>query len=155
MVSGASFITIPTNLNITSLRLSQHESMNVFRGAVDLCQTDGKDDGEERDLENIVPRRRVEKALRHDVLDDAGEGDARLGERRSRLEGGSAELYSDAGFHDVHGDQPDYERKRRRDLEVDHRPERQLPDTLEIITVPRDPDNEGCEQQPRHRRSLR
>ena len=32
MPNGANFITMPTNLNITSLRLSQTVSMNVFAG---------------------------------------------------------------------------------------------------------------------------
>jgi len=32
MPIGANFITIPTNLNITSARLSQNDSMTVFAG---------------------------------------------------------------------------------------------------------------------------
>ena len=57
------------------------------------------------------------------------------------------------GLHEVHGDQPDGERERRDDLEVDDRPEREPADPLHVVAVAGDADDERREQQ-RHDQRL-
>ena len=65
----------------------------------------------------------------------------------------TGDVHAVAGADEIHGGEPDDERERRHDLEVDDRPKRQLPHALHVVAVSRDPDDERREDQ-RHDQQL-
>jgi hypothetical protein len=112
-----------------------------------LRQRDGEDDREEHDLKHLVLRGSVEEALRNRMLDHARQRGVRARVLGAFLRRRRAEVDANAGFDQVDGKQADRQRQRRHDLEVDDRAERQSADTLHIVAVARDADDERRKQQ--------
>ena len=153
MPIGANFITIATNRNITSLRLSQNDSMNACAGPATRDQRDGEDDGEHDDLQRLrsprPPRRRsaarCAPAPPRTWVAVAGELGARPPCRR--------QAHADARPHEVHRQQAHDERERGDDLEVEQRPDGEPAHALHVVAVAGDPHDQRREQQ-RHDQSI-
>ena len=77
MPIGANRMTMPTNLNITSISPSQNPSIDSLGLPAHLRQRDREERGPEDHLQHLVVRRRLEEALGHDVLEESAEGGRR------------------------------------------------------------------------------
>ena len=117
----------------------------VLGAAAHLRETDGKQHRPEDDLQHLVGRRGFEEALRHDVFEDARECDLIAADRRSTC---GDERHADARLQDVDGKQPDDQRQRRHDLEVDDCLDAHAPDVFQVA-MRGDADNERGKQQRR------
>ena len=117
----------------------------LLGAATYLRESDREQHGPENDLQHLVAGGRVEKTLRHDVLEHGREGD-RLARRRRRG-GRHGGRHTDTRFDDVDRQQPDEQRQRRDDFEVDDRFQREPADALHVIAVARDADDQRAENQ--------
>ena len=81
------------------------------------------------------------------MLQDAADGGARRRELSALFGRRGDEVHTAPRLHDVHRQEPDDERQRRHDLEVDDRAQSQLADALHVVAVPRDPHDQRGEQQ--------
>ena len=121
-------MTMFVNLNIVSATASHHCDDRAALLA-DHPERNREEDAEHDDLEHVAFRHRLDDRLGHDVQEDLiprlrGRGDLRLRAHR--------QVDADAGLHDVDGDQPDDQRERRHDLEVDDRPQPHAADDLDV-----------------------
>src|SRR5256714_15511586 len=114
---------------------------DLLRPTSDLRQSDGEENREEYDLQDFVLGGRLEEALRHYVLEKAHPRRRRLGELLPLL-CRRMDRHADARLDEVGGAEPDEQRDRRDDLEIDDGFERETADALHVVAVSRDPDDE-------------
>ena len=119
--------------------------------ALHLRQRRRKQQGKEHDLEHFVLGRRVEEGSGHGVLDHASQGGVGAGQL-APLVGGHGQAHAHTGLDGVDRNQPDGQRQRGDDFEVDDRPERQAAHLLHVVAVARDADHQAAEQQRYHDR---
>jgi hypothetical protein len=127
----------------------QHERL---RRPLDLRERDREHDGEDRDLERLVARRRLEEALRNGMLEHTGQRRLRRRQRSAGLRRRAGEIHTEPRLHDVDCHEPDDQRQRGHDFEVHERPKRQDPDALDVVPVARHADHQRSEQQRRDQR---
>ena len=116
------------NLNIVSATASHHcdDRLAFF---ADHPQRDREDDAEDDDLQHVAFGHGLDDRFGNHVQQDliprlCVRGDLRLRAHRK--------VHTHAGLHDVDGDQPNDERERRHDLEVDDRAEPHTADDLDV-----------------------
>jgi hypothetical protein len=96
----------------------------------DHAEPDREHDAEDDDLQDIAGRHGFDHRGRHHVQQDLLPGLRRGGDRRGA--GRLRQRHADAGLQQVDGHQPDQQRERRHDLEVDDRAQAHAADVLEV-----------------------
>jgi hypothetical protein len=90
---------------------------------------DRKENAEDNDLEDVAIGHRLDDRLGHRVQEDLIPGLRRRGDFRLLPD---RQIDTNAGLHDVDGDETDDERQRRDDLEVDDRAQAHATDHLDV-----------------------
>ncbi len=118
----------------------------LLRAAPHLRQPDREEHRPEDDLQHLVVCGRIEKTLRHDVLEHTRERD--LPCRRDRTGGlWRYQRHADTGLQDVDGEQADEERECRDDFEIDDGLQGEPADALHVVAVSRDADDQRAEDE--------